>query len=128
MSTFDIIIPSKPKIIREEEGVIYLGVPNSFTQEWLYKKFHNAILRILRQINDRVRALDYVIMKDSETSNAPQKRVMASPTISMPLQDFYINKEDNLNPRYTFENFVVGPFNELAHAASQTVIKTMQLL
>jgi chromosomal replication initiator protein len=41
----------------------------------------------------------------------------------MPLQDFYINKEDNLNPRYTFDNFVVGPFNELAHAASQSVIK-----
>jgi chromosomal replication initiator protein len=41
----------------------------------------------------------------------------------MPLHDFYINKDDNLNPRYTFDNFVIGPFNELAHAASQTVIK-----
>ena len=46
-----------------------------------------------------------------------------APTMSIPLQDFYINKEDNLNPRYTFENFVIGPFNEVAHAASQTVIK-----
>jgi chromosomal replication initiator protein len=41
----------------------------------------------------------------------------------LPLNDFYINKEDNLNPRYTFESFVVGPFNELAYAASQAVIK-----
>jgi chromosomal replication initiator protein len=48
--------------------------------------------------------------------------------MSMPLQDFYINKEDNLNPRYTFENFVVGPFNELAHAASRTVIKNPGLM
>src|SRR5690348_11392432 len=44
-------------ILREEEGIVYLGVPNSFTQEWLYKKFHNSILRILRQMNERVRAL-----------------------------------------------------------------------
>ena len=44
-------------ILRENEGVIYLGVPNSFTQEWLFKKFHNSILRILRQMNERVRAL-----------------------------------------------------------------------
>ena len=41
----------------------------------------------------------------------------------LPLQDFYINKEDNLNPRYTFDLFVVGPFNDLAHAAAQAIIK-----
>jgi chromosomal replication initiator protein len=113
------------KILREEEGVVYLGVPNEFTREWLTKKCHNSILRILRQLNERVRALDYVIMKENDGQNTPQnqRKNIMSPTISMPLQDFYINKDDNLNPRYTFENFVIGPFNELAHAASQTVIK-----
>jgi chromosomal replication initiator protein len=111
-------------ILKEEEGVIFLGVPNSFTQEWLYKKFHNSILRILRQMNDKVRALEYVIVKDDDKKGGEAKKVTsAAPTLSMPLQDFYINKEDNLNPRYTFETFVVGPFNELAHAASQSVIK-----
>ena len=114
------------RIIRENEGTIYLGVPNSFTQEWLHKKFHNSILRILRQMNEQVRALEYVIEKemDGKKDDHKKKSSLSMPTMSMPLQDFYINKEDNLNPRYTFENFVVGPFNELAHAASQTVIKT----
>ena len=112
------------KILREEEGVVFLGVPNSFTQEWLYKKFHNSILRILRQMNDRVRALEYIIVKDDDKKALESKKSATSaPTLSMPLQDFYINKEDNLNPRYTFETFVVGPYNELAHAASQSVIK-----
>lgn len=111
-------------ILREEEGVVYLSVPNSFTQEWLYKKFHNSILRILRQMNDHVRALEYVISKGDEAKKAEfGRKSMSVPTMSMPLQDFYINKDDNLNPRYTFENFVVGPFNELAHAASQTIIQ-----
>lgn len=116
-------------IVKEEEGVVYLGVPNSFTQEWLYKKFHNSILRILRQLNGHVRALEYVIVKeDSNKKNDLSRKNTNTPTMSMPLQDFYINKEDNLNPRYTFENFVVGPFNELAHAASQTVIKNPGLV
>jgi chromosomal replication initiator protein len=112
-------------ILREDEGIVYLGVPNSFTQEWLQKKFHNSILRILRQMNDRVRALEYVIIKGSDAKKEEAKRKLASstPTMAMPLQDFYINKEDNLNPRYIFDTFVVGPFNELAHAASHTVIK-----
>ncbi len=114
------------KILKENEGTVYLGVPNSFTQEWLYKKFHNNILRILREMNDGIRALEYVITKENEKSrsNDAKKKVVATPTISMPLHDFYINKEDNLNPRYTFDNFVIGPFNELAHAASQAVIKS----
>ncbi|HEX7724293.1 MAG TPA: chromosomal replication initiator protein DnaA [Candidatus Paceibacterota bacterium] len=109
-------------ILKEEEGTIYLGVPNSFTQEWLQKKFHNAILRILRQMDERVRALEYVIVKE-EKAAAARKQAAPAPTMSMPLQDFYINKEDNLNPRYTFDTFIVGPYNELAFAASQNVIK-----
>jgi chromosomal replication initiator protein len=114
---------STTRIVKENEGVIFLGVPNEFTREWLSKKCHNSILKILRQINENVRALDYVIVKDGDRKENAQKKAISSPTIAMPLQDFYINKEDNLNPRYTFDNFIIGPFNELAHAASQTVIK-----
>lgn len=112
------------KIIREDEGTVYLGVPNSFTHEWLQKKFHNSILKILRQMNDRIRALEYVVVKD-EGKNQPniKKDGNFMPTLAMPLQDFYVNKEDNLNPRYTFDNLIVGPFNDIAHAASQTVVK-----
>lgn len=111
-------------IVKNEEGVVFLGVPNSFVQQWLYKKFHNIILRTLRQLNEGVRALEYTIVKDSDKKKtADKKSAQVSPTISMPLQDFYINKEDNLNPRYVFDSFVVGPFNELAHAASKAVVK-----
>ena len=41
----------------------------------------------------------------------------------LPLQDTYVNREDGLNPRYIFDSFVIGPFNELAHAAGQAVLK-----
>lgn len=113
------------QILREDEGIIYLGVPNSFTHEWLQKKFHNSILRILRQMNERVRALEYIIIKDDSKQSSQSKKdiVGTMPTMAMPLQDFYVNKEDNLNPRYTFDNLIVGPFNDVAHAASQMVVK-----
>ena len=41
----------------------------------------------------------------------------------MPLSEYYINEEDNLNPKYTFETFIVGPFNDLAFAAADAVVK-----
>ncbi len=111
-------------LIKQEEGVVYLGVPNSFTKDWLYKKFHNTILRSLRKIDEQVRSLEYIITKDNEKRVNMNKKSAITPTISMPLQDFYINRDDNLNPRYVFDTFIVGPFNELAHAASKTVVKT----
>ncbi|MDO8430599.1 MAG: chromosomal replication initiator protein DnaA [Candidatus Taylorbacteria bacterium] len=115
---------NETNILRSDEGIIYLGVPNSFIQEWLYKKFHNTILKTLRQLNEQVRGLEYVIVKDSDRKKVVEKSPQVSPTISMPLNDFYINKDDNLNPRYVFDSFIVGPFNELAHAASKSVVKT----
>jgi chromosomal replication initiator protein len=33
------------------------------------------------------------------------------------------NRDDGLNPRYTFKNFIIGPFNELAYSASQAIIR-----
>ena len=111
-------------ILKNDEGIIYLGVPNPFIQEWLYKKFHNTILKTLRTLNDQIRGLEYVIVKEGDKrKEAIKKTAQVSPTISMPLNDFYVNKEDNLNPRYLFDTFIVGPFNELAHAASKSVVK-----
>lgn len=107
------------------EGVVYLSVPSVFAKDWLSSKFHKTILKHLRDFGNDVRAIEYVIGKVSEKKQEaveePKKVVM--PTFELPLQDFYISKEDNLNPKYTFDSFVIGPFNELAHAAAQAVMK-----
>ena len=42
--------------------------------------------------------------------------------IEQSFHEFEVDKETNLNPKYTFENFIVGSFNELAQAAAQAVI------
>ncbi|KKW10960.1 MAG: Chromosomal replication initiator protein DnaA [Parcubacteria group bacterium GW2011_GWA2_49_9] len=113
-------------ISRVEEGVVYLAVPNTFVKDWLLNKYHKFILRSLRNLSEHVRALEYIVSKDD-----PRKRDLpgakgAAPSLTheLPLQDYYVDKESNLNPRYTFDSFVVGPFNELAHAAALAIIKT----
>lgn len=113
------------KISGFDGGVIYLSVPNTFVQEWLLKKFHQLILKLLRQSSESVHALEYVIKEESKQKNQYIPTKTSSPTRELPLSEYYVNKDDNLNPRYTFESFVVGPFNELAHAAAQAVLKNL---
>ena len=118
------------RIIKQDNGIIYLGVPSPFAKDWLYNKFHKSILHALRDLQPDVRALEYLIVKAEELVDKTKAVVPAAaaagvnPFSEQPdLPNLYINREDNLNPRYLFETFVVGPFNELAHAAAQAVSK-----
>lgn len=109
-------------IARQEEGAVFLSVPNTFVQDWLANKFHNAILKSLRNLSTTIQSLHYTISRD-DVKEKPTVERSQQITKELPMQDTYINKDDNLNPRYTFESFVVGPFNEFAFAASQAIIK-----
>ena len=108
------------------DGVVYLAVPNAFVRDWLTNKFHKVILKSLRDAVVDIRSLEYTIGKSPERRHEVDQIIERGQTSvnELPLQELYINKEDNLNPKYTFETFVVGPFNELAHAASQAVMKS----
>lgn len=115
-------------IVKESDGVVELGVPNLFVKDWLHKKYHSLILKTLRDVADNVRSVEFVI-----TKNGPKKDEGRDGVVSIPKSGFDraqelpfgegINKDDNLNPRYTFETFIIGSFNQIAHAASQAVIK-----
>ncbi len=110
------------KLVKFDEGTMYLSVPNNFVQEWLKNKFHNVILKSLRNISTSINSLQYIISKDDKILKIIQEKANIV-NKELPIENYSINKEDNLNPRYTFDTFIVGPFNELAHAASQAIIK-----
>lgn len=107
-------------IIKQEDGVVLLGVPNVFVKDWLLNKYHKDILKNLRNFGEHIRNVEYIVSKEENRSPAKEG---VNKVNELPLSNFYINKEDNLNPKYTFETFVIGPFNELAHAASQAILK-----
>jgi len=106
-------------ILSLEDGTLVLAVPSVFVKDWLHDKFQSMILKTLRDITPYVRSIEYEVLPKNDRRNEKTR----SQTINaiLPLEEYYINKSDNLNPKYSFETFVVGPYNALAHIAAKTV-------
>lgn len=109
------------EIISKEGGKIIISVPNAFSKEWLSNKYYKLILKTMRDVepDNTVKELEFTINPQSLKSLVV-KKVVEDEKINedqLKFEEFKVNKETNLNPRYVFENFVVGSFNELAYAA-----------
>src|SRR6056297_2015134 len=104
----------KTKISSREEDELTVSVPNNFTKEWLESKYHKKILNILHNLDPDIKDVDYkVSSSDSNQTTNP----------GVQEEQLQLGEEINLNPRYNFENFVVGSFNELSHAGAWAVAK-----
>ncbi len=112
-------------ILKEDGGVVYIGVPNEFVRDWLKNKYHKLITKTMANSFETMRAVEYAIIKiDGVAKDAQIQNFESFINKELPLKDLYINKEDNLNPRYKFNSFIVGSFNELAYAAAQAIISS----
>ena len=109
-------------VFSQKGGEIVISVPNSFAKEWLEQKYNKMIFKTLRDIDAEIKDVKYVIDKQ-ELKILKRDRMLLPATDQLEFPEFKIDKETNLNPRYTFENFIVGPFNELPHAAALAVSK-----
>ena len=113
-------------IVNQKEGKAVISVTNSFAKEWLQNKYGKTILKILHELDSKIKEVKYEVKH--KTNNA-ELRVLDKSSFLFPregqldLQEFKTQKETNINPKYTFESFIVGPFNELAQAASWAVSK-----
>lgn len=106
-------------IIQNKDGEIAIGVPNAFTKEWLENKYHKYIFRALQDVTkNKVKKITYQV----ETKIVPSPRFTAPP-LETKIEKIVINKDTDLNPKYNFDSFVVGPSNDLARAAALAVIQ-----
>jgi len=114
------------KIHNNKDGVVTVSAPNGFTKEWLENKYNKQILKILRNNSPDIKEIQFIIGSQSSPITVTKTRKKQTPTLvsdQFNFQEINLDKETNLNPKYTFDNFVIGSFNELAQAASRAVVK-----
>ena len=107
-------------IIQNKDGEVTIGVPNAFTKEWLENKYHKYIFSALQDVTkNKVKKIIYQV----ETKITPSPRFTAPPLETKIEKPTVADKDTDLNPKYTFDSFVVGPSNDLARAAALAVIQ-----
>jgi len=101
-----------------EDGSFIIGVQNAYARDWLHSRLASTVSRILTGIMNRTVEVRFSIWQKPLETDTPSSRLPAQAYESEVEADIH---NPTLNPRYTFENFVVGPSNRLAHAASMAV-------
>ncbi|WP_431308116.1 chromosomal replication initiator protein DnaA [Deinococcus arenicola] len=113
-----------------QEGSLVLGVRNSFAQEWFRKHYLELLEDALRSLGAQHPQVSFQVLpaaQDTLFSPADAPPAPSKPPPSKPSSSSGVSAQDpsenrkRLNPKYIFENFVVGPNNNLAHAAAMGV-------
>lgn len=103
-----------------DNGLITIGVRNAYARDWLESRLATTINRLLIDVLNSNVAVKFVVSQadDSIASSSDGEAAPASIQITPPEPK---PRHVSLNPRYTFDTFVVGSGNRLAHAACQAV-------
>jgi chromosomal replication initiator protein len=134
-------------ILSNENGKVVIGVPNGFAKEWLENKYNTYIFRALRNFRDDIKEISCVIYSNEQAPTSEIKKMDPMHPVSEQQlaqeihQDNNFAKhpisqnahsqqasaayENNINARYTFENFIIGENNELARAACYAVSQNL---
>ncbi len=116
-------------VLSKDKNAVVVSVPNGFIKEWLENKFNKKILQSVRNLTPEVREIKYMIGRPKielikhDFSNVLLERELESRSDNETDKD--VDGSTNLNKKYTFESFVVGSNNELAHAACLAVTKNL---
>lgn len=107
-------------------GVAVVGCADSFVREWMDSNYKKLLCEIIREITNENVTVTFIIDKavsvketpDTKKNKKMEKSLFNGDGAAIPQAQGF---ESNLNNRYNFESFVVGPSNRLAHAAAEAV-------
>ena len=103
------------ELVSYEDGSFIIGVQNAYARDWLDSRLSSTVKRLLTGIMNRTVEVRFIVWQDENE----QSEIFEE---NFPIEEPASRKQNaSLNPRYSFDNFIVGSSNRLAHAASLAV-------
>ncbi len=109
-------------------GTLEVSVPTRFMRDWIQTHYSARILEMCAERDENIKRLEVVvvqnaILSDDEEDKAPAK---AKANQNEKIEDPY-GLSSAFDPKYTFDTFVVGKPNALAHAAARRVVESQNV-
>jgi chromosomal replication initiator protein len=116
------------------DNTLWIAVPDKYFVNWLEEHYIDVILEILKTLTGQAVDVHFVVhesrsrseeeVPDSYTHHpSPEPPIEEAEPVASPPSE--IREYVGLNPKYTFDTYVVGASNQLAHAASQAVARQL---
>ena len=104
-------------LVTYKEDCFTIGVQNAYARDWLDSRLSSTVVRLLTGLMNSPQQVKFVVwQKDFEISENAEEETATVPTPAPAAP-----RNSSINLRYTFDQFVVGSSNRLAHAACMAV-------
>ncbi len=120
-------VKGKTTLLKYEDAVATVGCNSAITKDWLETRYYTQIKRVLDKVTRADNAVVFSItagLQVQKPKKQPASSTLFSDNISPTIEpaDMKVKTTvSNLNPNYTFSNFVVGNNNRLAYAVAQAI-------
>ena len=102
------------EFISYEDGSFIIGVQNAYARDWLQNRLLSTVTRLLTGIMNRTVEVRFVVWQNPSKPPEKENNFVSLPELTS------LAPNPTLNSRYSFDTFVVGASNRLAHAASMS--------
>ena len=107
--------------VGDDGRTITVRVPNALFKDWITKHYSGVIAEALNEVARTDTLINFVTSGSAEAEAPPPPPLVEEISVEEPLPPLTPTPAAGLNPRYTFDTFIVGSSNQFAHAACRAV-------
>ncbi len=114
-------------------GTLEVSVPTRFMRDWIQTHYATRILEMCATVNAEIKRLEIVVVQnaaifdDTPKTQDTKQKVIRKANQNEKAAEASLDVTSPFDPRFSFDTFVIGKPNALAHAAAQRIVESQNV-